>query len=156
MNSEHRNHRQDCCAKHTQKCVDQQPSSYHNEVRRKSHLGGATPATSPLNHTYVLIHWEIETGPFSVLQGPIEPSKTFRSERCRKYCFRSFHNRCMYVVKAAKVATMHNPDVFIIGDIFFFEFGVNLVTIELPLQTFNVWILEKFFSNSLWKSFKSG
>ena len=44
----------------------------------------------------------------------------------------------MYVVKAAKVATMHNPAVFIIGDIVFFEFGVNLVTIELPLQTFNV------------------
>ena len=35
----------------------------------------------------------------------------------------------MYVVKAAKVATMHNPDVYIIGDIFFFfEFGVKLLS----------------------------
>ena len=33
----------------------------------------------------------------------------------------------MYIRKAAKVATMHNPDVFIVG--------VNLVTVELPLQT---------------------
>ena len=33
----------------------------------------------------------------------------------------------MYIRKAAKVATMHNPDVFIVG--------VNLVTVELLLQT---------------------
>ena len=36
----------------------------------------------------------------------------------------------MYNGKAAKVATMHNPDLFIVG--------VNLVTVELPLQTVNV------------------
>ena len=45
----------------------------------------------------------IETGPFSVSQGPMEPSKTSRSERCRKSCFRSFQNMCMYIGKAAKV-----------------------------------------------------
>ena len=64
------------------------------------------------------------------LQGPIEPKKTSRSDKCQKYCIRPFQNRCMYNGKAAKVATMHNPDLFIVG--------VNLVTVELPLQTVNV------------------
>ena len=40
------------------------------------------------------------------------PRKTSRSERCRKYCFRSFQNRCIYIGKAAKVATVHNRDVY--------------------------------------------
>ena len=34
----------------------------------------------------------------------MEPRKTSRSEKCRKHCFRSFQNRCMYIGKAAKVA----------------------------------------------------
>ena len=58
----------------------------------------------------------LESGPCGVSHGQMEPRKTSRSERCPKYCFRSFQNRCMYIGKAAKVATMHNPDVFMVGD----------------------------------------
>ena len=28
----------------------------------------------------------------------------------------SFQNRCMHMGKVAKVAQMHNPDVFMVGD----------------------------------------
>ena len=69
-------------------------------------------------------------GPFSVLQGQMQPRKTSRSERCQEYCFRSFQNRCMYIGKAAKVATMHNPDVFMVAI-------MALVGDRFPLQTIN-------------------
>ena len=36
----------------------------------------------------------------------------------------------MYIGKAAKVATMHNPDVFMVQ--------YWLVTVEFPLQTVNI------------------
>ena len=67
----------------------------------------------------------IETGPFSVSQGPMEPSKTSRSERCRKSYFRSFQNMCMYIGKASKVE-MCSSLLSI------------LVTVKFPMQTINV------------------
>ena len=35
--------------------------SAYSSVRERPHLDRATPATSPQNHTHVLVHWELES-----------------------------------------------------------------------------------------------
>ena len=74
----------------------------------------------------------LETGPFSVSQGPMEPRKTSRSW-CRKYCFRSFQNRCRYIRKAAKAATLQLQYII--------QTCLSLVTIEFRcrLSMFEYW-----------------
>ena len=73
--------------------------------------------------------------------------KNFQKWRCQEYCFRSFQNRCMYIGKAAKVATMHNPDVFMVHESWPLNFRCRL-------SIFEFWeSLRRLF---LRKSFESG
>ena len=71
--------------------------------------------------TYELYQWEpllqyldFGSSPFNVSKEPRErtygTNKNCIRERCRKDCFRSRQNRCMHIGKAAKLATMQDPN----------------------------------------------